>query len=491
MLESESSDNIDPYSGEPLPTQSRGSINSLLNHEQLESANASEDQPAPPIEQVDNEPVSERTETGPPKESTSPQSFHEYLDTANPRKPKKRRIEVKPSVFSLRRAAEPESEAKPRPSVERPVEKPNNILSQWKGASRPQKKPKSRASKEEQLRRAQEYRRREEEAEQRNLALERKRIAEREQANVDDIVRSHYNKQVQFARREKRTESAIYKLRNFNNIIKYMLIGKFSKPGDRVLEMACGKGGDLPKWKQANIQSYIGLDISESSIREAVKRHERSREQFEAYFLACDCFGGDIWQELSIFLPGRLRFPVDVVSIQFALHYAFESEAKIRNTLKTILRALKPGGFFIGTIPSSDYIRYRLKKLKEGERKWGNPVYSVEFVNPPPLNGSFNLHPYGNTYIYYLKDAVDHVPEYVVPFDILRSLADEYGLELRFKKPFFELYLEQIPEWYKKLSPGLLQGLKRSDGKLGLEGPDKEAAEFYLAFAFEKVASTA
>ena len=33
-----------------------------------------------------------------------------------------------------------------------------------------------------------------------------------------------------------------------------------------VLEIACGKGGDLLKWKANWIKNYIGLDISSQAV---------------------------------------------------------------------------------------------------------------------------------------------------------------------------------------------------------------------------------
>jgi mRNA (guanine-N7-)-methyltransferase len=53
-------------------------------------------------------------------------------------------------------------------------------------------------------------------------------------------------------------------LKKFNNWIKSVLIGKFARraqggKGAKVLDIGCGKGGDLNKWKQARIELYVGL----------------------------------------------------------------------------------------------------------------------------------------------------------------------------------------------------------------------------------------
>lgn len=68
---------------------------------------------------------------------------------------------------------------------------------------------------------------------------------------------------------EHRELSPIIGLKKFNNWIKSVLIGKFAwrpkgSPGANVLDIGCGKGGDLNKWKQARIRLYVGLGESTS-----------------------------------------------------------------------------------------------------------------------------------------------------------------------------------------------------------------------------------
>ena len=42
------------------------------------------------------------------------------------------------------------------------------------------------------------------------------------------------------------------------------------------------------------------------------------------------------------------------MSSQFAIHYAFESEARARAMLKNVSCRLKQGGYFFGTVPDAD-----------------------------------------------------------------------------------------------------------------------------------------
>lgn len=66
---------------------------------------------------------------------------------------------------------------------------------------------------------------------------------------------------------QQRELSPIIGLKKFNNWIKSVLIGKFAfrqpgRPGANVLDIGCGKGGDLNKWKQAKIRLYVGMGES-------------------------------------------------------------------------------------------------------------------------------------------------------------------------------------------------------------------------------------
>lgn len=76
-------------------------------------------------------------------------------------------------------------------------------------------------------------------------------------------VASHYNSRPEVGV-EHREFSPIIGLKKFNNWVKSVLIGKFAYrnrngPGAKVLDIGCGKGGDLNKWKQARIALYVGM----------------------------------------------------------------------------------------------------------------------------------------------------------------------------------------------------------------------------------------
>lgn len=75
-------------------------------------------------------------------------------------------------------------------------------------------------------------------------------------------VASHYNSRPN-VQPVHRGRSAIIHLRDFNNWTKSVLIREFvSKRNLKVLDLACGKGGDLFKWDKAKVSHLTGVGKS-------------------------------------------------------------------------------------------------------------------------------------------------------------------------------------------------------------------------------------
>ena len=234
---------------------------------------------------------------------------------------------------------------------------------------------------------------------------------------VHDVVRQHYNAVPQRGRDWRKTESRIKGLRSFNNWVKSTIIHKFSPNGSpesgdrlRILDLGCGKGGDLGKWQQAPqpVELLVGIDPAEVSIEQARERYMQMRGRggrgsrgptriFDAEFYAQDAFGQTIGtipiiQDVGYDAPNSRRGGgFDVVSMMFCMHYAFESEAKTRGMLQNVSGSLKKGGRFIGAIPSSDVIRAKVQAFYKAEEALqrrkenaGPPLVaaSIEGTNP-------------------------------------------------------------------------------------------------------------
>ncbi|TQS33363.1 hypothetical protein Golomagni_06297 [Golovinomyces magnicellulatus] len=385
------------------------------------------------------------------------------------------------------------------------------------------------------------------------------------QRGINDVVRQHYNAVPERGRQWRTTDSKIKGLRVFNNWVKSCIIQRYSPdedhaPGSReagrssgkellVLDIGCGKGGDLNKWQQAPqpVQLYVGLDPADVSIEQARGRYRQLSSRggrggrgghgrhgppsrlFDARFHVKDCYGESI-EDLEIiqqvgFDPSPMnRRGFDVVSMMFSMHYAFENETNARNMLRNVAGALKKGGRFIGCIPNSDVLGERVRQfnaklaakksneeakkadgettttppaaepeegeLEEGEAEpsaeWGNSIYRVRFPGKTPEDGIFRP-AFGWKYNFFLDEAVEEVPEYVVPWEAFRALADDFNLELQFQKTFSEIWETEKDD--PELGPlSERMGVReRGRGPLLVSDEEMEAASFYIGFCFYKV----
>ncbi|KAK7422263.1 mRNA cap guanine-N7 methyltransferase [Neonectria magnoliae] len=386
---------------------------------------------------------------------------------------------------------------------------------------------------------------------------------------INDVVRQHYNNVPERGRDWRTRDSKIKGLRVFNNWIKSCIIQRYSpdedyevnsresgRPGGKdllVLDIGCGKGGDLNKWQQAPqpIQLYVGLDPADVSIDQARERYRTLGSRggrggrggarggynrrpppppFDARFAVKDCYGESI-EDIEIVRqvgwdPSPMnRRGFDVVSMMFSMHYAFENEKNARTMLRNVAGALKKGGRFIGCIPNSDVLGEHVRKfnekitakreakkagadasadasttpppadaeegeLEEGEAEptaeWGNSIYRVRFPGKTPEDGVFRP-AFGWKYNFFLDEAVEEVPEYVVPWEAFRALADDYNLELQFHRTFPEIWEAEKDDAELGLLSERMGVRGRGGGPLLVSDDEMEAASFYIGFCFYKV----
>ncbi|KAH9483761.1 Aminopeptidase 2, mitochondrial [Psilocybe cubensis] len=311
------------------------------------------------------------------------------------------------------------------------------------------------------------------------------------------IVAHHYNSRPDVGV-EQRSLSPIIGLKAFNNWVKSVLITRFGHPvfekssvsgplagpgrmriaRGKVLDLGCGKGGDTTKWAKAHIKEYLGADIAAVSVDQARGRWESLRgPRFDAMFAALDCFSQPI---SKAFPPAKLAQPFDVVSMQFCMHYAFETVQKARCMLDNVSRYLRKGGVFIGTIPNADFLLDRLDEIPEDtdDLSFGNSVYRITFEDRErPV--------FGHKYTFFLQDAVENVPEYVVRWDNFVQMAAEYGLHPIYRKPFHEVFQEHME--HPEFQPLLIRmKVVNENGESSMTDDQWEAANIYIGFAFEK-----
>ena len=166
-------------------------------------------------------------------------------------------------------------------------------------------------------------------------------------------------------------------LRKFHNSVKKELILKHSKNA-RVLDVGCGRGGDLHKWKLARANVTM-IDPDPTSVKEAQERQYVIGTKFK--ITTGDIFSAPVDE-------------YDIVCYNFALQYIFKSLKYFHASMHEIIKRIKVGGKFIGCIPDSEFILMNSKF----QDKYGNffscnrfgqmgDTIDVMLANTPYYNG--------------------------------------------------------------------------------------------------------
>lgn len=338
----------------------------------------------------------------------------------------------------------------------------------------------------------------------------------RSNSSVASQVATHYNS-IENQGREARKGSPIFNLRKFNNWIKSMLIADTlqawrSDTGALkpvILDIGFGKGGDLPKYAQGSIKHLIATDIASTSLDQARSRYNEMRlyRNFRAEFFPADSTRDRI--------RSKFQQPIkaNIVCVQFSFHYCFESVEQVKKMLLNISENLEVGGYFIGTTTDSHELIRRARE--NNSTTFGNDVYKVTFKDDSVLDESKPIPLFGCTYNFTLDKQVVECPEFLVYFPALEEIAKQYGLQLDYCRPFWDLFVEKkyTPEgrdlldrlrvftWYRgnnvtnrsgdfDHADVILDDLRRDDSDAVVKTISRsewEAITLYVAFRFRKV----
>ncbi|KAL1510669.1 hypothetical protein AB1Y20_006966 [Prymnesium parvum] len=173
-------------------------------------------------------------------------------------------------------------------------------------------------------------------------------------------VERHYDSQASegHARRQVlavRERGALINYKRFANAVKRRMILQYA--GRTLVDVGCGRGGDINKWREARVQRVIALDLSSAQLKEARRRAAEGSGRGGGG-------GTEIeWRHRSMLAPGLasellpcLRGGADAVAAQFALQYAFRSEACAAALLGQVAALLREGGVFFGVAPDGEAI---------------------------------------------------------------------------------------------------------------------------------------
>jgi hypothetical protein len=263
-------------------------------------------------------------------------------------------------------------------------------------------------------------------------------------------------------------------MRDFHNLfVKKYLISSVSHPGDKLIDVAVGKGGDFPKWIDSELSLVVGIDSAKDNIENRLDgayarylNYKKSHKNIpDALFIHGDSsedynskgikntqymnlykailgtgpkdeklLGKNVFQKYGIAKDG-----FEICSCQFALHYFFSSVYSLENFIQNVINNTQVGGYFIGTSYDGKTLFSYLESLNTGESKilydskntttQGNKIWEIkkqysytQFENNVSCLG-YDIDVY--------QDSINKTfKEYLVNYEYFTKVMEQYGFRL-------------------------------------------------------------
>jgi SAM-dependent methyltransferase len=267
---------------------------------------------------------------------------------------------------------------------------------------------------------------------------------------------------------QKRTDLA-KPMRNFHNWIKSNIIYTFCHPMYQdnkqlsVLDVACGRGGDIMKFYYSMSAFYVGIDIDREGLVSAVDGAQSRYNQLRTkrpnfpkmYFIQGDATAQfDLESQKNALNVKRLenedffkkffsndpkeRTLFDIINCQFAIHYMLRNNDTWTNFKTNINNYLRNGGMFLATTFDAEKITKLLgnndnyiqeytdengkaQTLFEIRKKYDNPDKNTIIGTGNPID----------VYISWFSQEGRFLTEYLVDSRyIVQNLKDECNLDL-------------------------------------------------------------
>jgi mRNA (guanine-N7-)-methyltransferase len=242
-----------------------------------------------------------------------------------------------------------------------------------------------------------------------------------------------------------------------------------------VLDLACGRGGDIGKWFRYRLHQFIGLDISKENIEEAQRRYNDMKQPNKpknVLFIQGDAGMKNLLQSSSSSTI-TIKQPFDFVSVMFALHYFCNSELAAQVFFENMKRLCK--NRILITVLDVDVVQHCILK---NNNKWTNGICNIQCVQQDIQD----WYQFGNEIIFSLGDAVQELAEPLVPFPVFSSIATSYGFKCICRENFSSL-IDRICTLDESFVKDLV-GKVAQDRPLSVQ--EWQVAQLYTVWIFEK-----
>lgn len=255
-------------------------------------------------------------------------------------------------------------------------------------------------------------------------------------------------------------------MRAFNNWIKTNLISTYCQNKNNVLDIGCGRGGDLIKFIHAQIGEYVGVDIDNNGLYiindSAYNRYKNLKKNNRSvppmYFINADAKAlfnirsqkaalpsmSDTNEKLiKTHLTGK---KYDIINCQFSLHYYLSDNLSWDNFCTNINDHLKDNGYFLITCFDGQLIHDKLNNRQKLSASYTNNNGTKDiFFEIVKMYEDKNIADGIGIGIDFYNSLISksgtYIKEYLVFPDFLeKSLKEKCGLELVESDSFFNLF---------------------------------------------------
>lgn len=266
-------------------------------------------------------------------------------------------------------------------------------------------------------------------------------------------------------------------MKKFNNYVKRELIDRAlsNKIKPRVIDLACGKMGDMSKYVSNRVDVLVGMDISsdnlfnkfngaavrllgigrknipieqQNMIKKTILLQGNATKNMStgaAYSNILSKYYSDIiYGNIKPDSHGKLAKMYNIATRQFhlavcnfAIHYMMNNEQDLHQFLNNIQENVTDQGYFVITFLDGREI---MKKLGKKEKLEGfendKLIWSIE--KPDDFEPDLNESPYGQRIVSYLETFYQPMEENLVDIKFLEEKCKNYDLQLIDSKLFLE-----------------------------------------------------
>ena len=236
---------------------------------------------------------------------------------------------------------------------------------------------------------------------------------------------------------------------------------QYARNAASLLDLGCGRGGDLSKWREAGVRNVLAMDLSADQLEDARRRENdgkgggkgkggggkggggkgggRGGKETVITWMQGSLLDANLEQSLLAQLPSQQQQAAsdgaDAVAIMFAVQFAFVSRERADCLIRTIATMLKPGGVFFGTAPDGAAITAAVGSARELHLTPPDHQFALLLRLLPREDGAVDSE-YGQPLVFSLEDTVTSGTdmsgciEFLCHRTALTELCVSHGLEM-------------------------------------------------------------